>query len=187
MTTISASLTFLTPAEVEAARAGFREVYQLAFSLPPYSRDVGVADGFASSLVRHVDRAGFRALVAREHDTGQIVGFAYGYATSEGQWWHEQVARALDPDQVARWLEGAFELVEFAVTPRAQGQGLGSLLHDGLLRDLPFPKAVLSTMQSETVALRLYRQRGWVTLLENFIFPGGARNYLIMGKALGEG
>ncbi len=186
VTMISASLDFLTPAEVEAARADFRDVYQMAFSLPPYSRDAGVADGFASSLVRHVARDGFRALVAREQDTGHIVGFAYGYASGAGQWWHEQVARAMPPDQVERWLVGAFELVEFAVAPRAQGQGLGSQLHDGLLRELPYAKAVLSTMQSETVALRLYRKRGWVSLLQNFIFPGGARNYLIMGKDLGE-
>ena len=184
MTTISAGLAFLSPAEVEAARNEFREVYQQAFARPPYSRDAGVAESFAGSLAQQVTREGFRALVAREQDTGQIVGFAYGYATSPGQWWHEQVARHLPPEQIARWLSGAFELVEFAVAPRAQGQGLGSRLHDGVLADLPYRTAVLSTMQSETVALQLYRRRGWVTLLHNFIFPGGARAYLIMGKNL---
>lgn len=182
MTSISATLAYLTPAEVQAARGQLREVYLQAFAQPPYSRDAGVADGFAATLVRHLDREGFRALVAKEDDTGHIVGFAYGYATGPGQWWHEQVARAMPPEQIARWLSGAFELVEFAVLPRAQGQGLGSRLHDTLLQDLPFRTAVLSTMQSETVALQLYRKRGWVTLLQNFIFPGGARSYRIMGK-----
>jgi ribosomal protein S18 acetylase RimI-like enzyme len=182
---ISTSLAFLSPAEVEAARGEFREVYQLAFALPPYNRDAGVAESFAASLVRHVGRTGFRALVAREEGTGRILGFAYGYATGPGQWWHEQVARAMPPEQIERWLSGAFELVEFAVAPRAQGQGLGSQLHDELLQAVPFRTAVLSTMQSETVALKLYRKRGWVTLLQNFIFPGGARNYMIMGKDLG--
>lgn len=183
---ISTTLEFLSPAEVEAARAGFREVYQLAFARPPYSRDAGVADGFAASLMRQVTRDGFRALAAREQDTGALVGFAYGYATGPGQWWHEQVARAMPPEQIERWLLGAFELVEFAVAPRAQGQGLGSRLHDTLLQGLPYRTAVLSTMQSETVALHLYRRRGWVNLLEHFIFPGGARTYLIMGKDLRE-
>ena len=181
---ITATLAFLTPVEVSAARSQFREVYQQAFAAPPYSRDAGVADGFAGSLVRHVDREGFRALVARDADTGRIVGFAYGYATAPGQWWHEQVARAMTSAQLERWLLGAFELVEFAVAPHAQGQGLGSQLHDGLLRDLPYRTAVLSTMQAETTALQLYRKRGWVTLLDRFIFPGGARSYLIMGKDL---
>ena len=184
MTMISATLAFLSPAEVEAARSDFREVYQQAFALPPYNRDAGVADGFAASLVRHVDRAGFCALVARAADTGRMVGFAYGYATGPGQWWHEQVARAMSTEQIERWLDGAFELVEFAVSPSAQGQGLGSRLHDELLQVLDYRTAVLSTMQSETVALKLYRKRGWVTLLQNFIFPGGARNYMIMGKDL---
>jgi ribosomal protein S18 acetylase RimI-like enzyme len=113
-----------------------------------------------------------------------MVGFAYGYTTGPGQWWHEQVARAMPPEQIVRWLSGAFELVEFAVTPHAQGLGLGSQLHDSILRGLPNRTAVLSTMQSETVALKLYRKRGWVALLQNFIFPGGARTYLIMGKDL---
>lgn len=184
MTLLGATLAFLSPAEVEAARSDFREVYQAAFALPPYNRDAGVADGFAATLVRHVGRAGFRALVAREAETGRVLGFAYGYATGPGQWWHETVARAMPTEQIERWLEGAFELVEFAVSPHAQGQGLGSRLHDGLLQGLAYRTAVLSTMQSETVALKLYRKRGWVTLLDNFIFPGGARNYLIMGKDL---
>jgi ribosomal protein S18 acetylase RimI-like enzyme len=181
---ITTTLAFLSAAEVAAARSQLREVYQQAFAGPPYNRDAGVAEGFASSLVRHVGREGFRALVAREGGTGTIVGFAYGYGTEPGQWWHDQVARAMTAQQLERWLEGAFELVEFAVAPRAQGQGLGSQLHDTLLRDLPYRTAVLSTMQAETVALQLYRKRGWVALLERFIFPGGARNYLIMGKDL---
>ncbi len=181
---IEASLAFLSSDQVEAARSEFREVYQQAFAQPPYSRDAGVADGFAASLVRHVNRIGFRALVAREGGSGPIVGFAYGYGTGPGQWWHEQVARAMPPEQSERWLLGAFELVEFAVAPRAQGQRLGSRLHDTLLQDLPYRTAVLSTMQFETVALQLYRRRGWVPLLENFIFPGGARTYMIMGKDL---
>ncbi len=184
MTMISTTLAFLSPSEVEAARSEFREIYQLAFALPPYNRDAGVADGFAASLVRHVGREGFRAMVAREDGTGHLLGFAYGYATGPGQWWHEQVARAMPAELCERWLDGAFELVEFAVLPRAQGLGLGSRLHDGLLQVLPFRTAVLSTMQSETVALKLYRKRGWVTLLQNFIVPGGARNYMIMGKDL---
>ena len=183
---LSATLAYLNPAEVEAARDELREVYQLAFALPPYNRDAGVAEGFASSLVRHLGREGFRALVARDQAAGRVVGFAYGYVTGPGQWWHEQVARAMSPEQITRWLSGAFELVEFAVAPRAQGHGLGSRLHDTLLQDLPYRTAVLSTMQSETVALKLYRKRGWAPLLQNFIFPGGARNYMIMGKDLKE-
>lgn len=182
----STTLAYLSAAEVEAARDELREVYQLAFAPPPYNRDPGVAESFASSLVRHLGREGFRALAARDLAANRIVGFAYGYVTGPGQWWHEQVARAMTPDQITRWLSGAFELVEFAVSPYAQGQGLGSRLHDTLLQDLPYRTAVLSTMQSETVALKLYRRRGWVPLLQNFIFPGGARNYMIMGKDLRE-
>jgi ribosomal protein S18 acetylase RimI-like enzyme len=90
----------------------------------------------------------------------------------------------MDPAAAQRWLTDTFELVELAVAPHAQGRGIGSRLHDTLLADLPHQAAVLSTIQSETVALKLYRKRGWTVLLENFFFPGTSKPYIIMGLTL---
>jgi len=64
----------------------------------------------------------------------------------------------------------SFQLFEIAVTPKAQGQGIGSLLHDHLLSGVRHEKAALSTLQAETVAQRLYHKRGWVILREHFFF-----------------
>lgn len=179
------TLAFLEPAQVQAARPQFRAVYYTAFAAPPYSRPEAVADSFADSLARHVQRDGFRCAAGLD-ENGVVVGFAYGYTTSAGLWWHDLVARVMGPGLAREWLADSFELVEFAVAPEAQGRGLGSRLHDAVLAGLPHAAAVLSTMQAETTALQLYRRRGWQAVLHNFYFPGGSRPYLIMGKKLQE-
>ena len=121
---------------------------------------------------------------ALEGKTDPIVGFAYGYANTPDQWWHEQVARAVPTSMVAEWLMNSFRLVEIAVTPEVQRQGIGGLLHDHLLNGLPYQKAVLSTLAAETSAYWMYRKRGWEILLEYMRFPGVTRPYRIMGLEL---
>ncbi len=162
------------------------EVYRAAFASPPYCEGEAEVRRFVEeTLPRHVQRAGFRCCVARDQANGLVVGFAYGYTGQAGQWWHDIVARALDQVTTDRWLPGSFEFVELAVTPAAQGRGIGGRLHDALLEGLPHRTALLSTRRAGTPALRLYRRRGWVPVLENFVFPGGAEPYVILGLDLG--
>ena len=160
------------------------DVYREAFGPPPYNESEADVRLFAGSLGRRWRRSGFRYVAARDSRRGRIVGFAFGYTCKPGQWWRDTVVSALAPAAVNRWLANAFELVELAVTPAFQGHGFGSRLHDALLAGLPHKTAVLSTIQSETVALKLYRRRGWVTLLSDFAFPGGERTFRIMGREL---
>jgi GNAT superfamily N-acetyltransferase len=82
------------------------------------------------------------------------------------------------------WLESSFMLVEIAVDPDFQRQGIGGRLHDRLLQGLPHQRAVLSTLQGQTAAHHLYRSRGWIVLLEHFFFAGVPREYQIMGLEL---
>jgi hypothetical protein len=127
---------------------------------------------------------GFRIVAALERASGDVVGFAYGYENKPDQWWHVEVASAL-PRQIAEeWLCDSFRLVEMAVATGMQGRGVGGLLHDRLLEELPWPRAVLSTMAAETRAYRLYHQRGWVILLDDHFFPGVGRPYRVMGLDL---
>jgi GNAT superfamily N-acetyltransferase len=172
--------------QIEACRDQIVTIYRDAFSAPPYYRGEEEVLDFARSLPQVVEREGFRFIVAVEETTDEIVGFAYGYANTPGQWWHKEVAKAAEPEIVAKWLLGSFRLVEIAVTPRAQGQGVGGLLHDHLLSGLPYRKAVLSTVAAETNAHWMYQKRGWVVLLEEIFFPGVGRPYRIMGLELGK-
>jgi ribosomal protein S18 acetylase RimI-like enzyme len=169
--------------DLPEVREDIKEVYRWAFAGLPFNETEVDVDGFAYTLEQHARRAGFRGLIAYNGD-GALIGFAYGYTGHPGQWWYETVAASMSPDQIKRWLPDYFEFVELAVHPDAQGQGTGGQLHDRLLAGLPHATAALSTRQAETRALALYRRRGWVTLLENFHFPGNLDRWLIMGKDL---
>ena len=89
------------------------------------------------------------------------------------------------PEPVARnWLENNYQFVEIAVDPLFQGQGIGRRLHDQLLEGLDYRRALLSTLQADTVAHALYRTRGWIVLCEDLFFSGVPRRYQIMGLEL---
>jgi GNAT superfamily N-acetyltransferase len=175
-----------TNPQIQAFRDHFVTIYRDAFSAPPYGKKEKEVMDFARSLPQHVKREGFRIVVALE-ETGQVLGFAYGYTNTPDQFWHEKVVQVAPPQVVSEWLLNSFRLVEIAVAPKAQGQGIGGLLHGRLLSDLPCRKAVLSTLAAETNAYKMYCNRGWVILLEEIFFPGIARPYRIMGLELVEG
>jgi len=177
-----ATIELLEPAAALAIRPEVVRVYRAAFAAPPYGKTAAAAERFAGTFGRHAARAGFRLAAARAGS--HLAGFGYGYGSGPGQWWRDTVAAALGPALVARWLDGAFELVELAVLPADQGRGLGAALHDGLLAGLPQRTAVLSTIAVETAGLRLYRQRGWQVLHPGLRFPGVAEPYMIMGLDL---
>ena len=176
----------LTNQQMEAYQGQMLTIYRDAFVAPPYCKGEEEVADFAQSLPQHVNREGFRMVVTLEGKPDQIVGFAYGYANTPDQWWHAEAARAAQPSLVTEWLTNSFRLVEIAVTPEVQGQGVGGLLHDQLLSQLPYRKAVLSTLAAETNAYWMYRKRGWEVLLEGILFPGVTRPYRIMGLELIE-
>jgi GNAT superfamily N-acetyltransferase len=159
-------------------------VYRTVFTLPPYGEGEADVQDFAARFSDHIQRPGFRCCVARHDADGLIVGFAYGFTAEPGDGWWESVADGLTEDEVKTWLDDSFALAELAVTPEMQGRGLGGQLHDALLKDLPHRAAVLSTIQAETPAMRLYRKRGWVTLLRDFWLDGMTYPYVVMGLAL---
>jgi ribosomal protein S18 acetylase RimI-like enzyme len=173
-----------SPQRIAAFHDQLVALYRDAFAAPPYSKGKEEVVAFARSLPQHVRREGFRMVVAAIEEGNQVAGFVYGYTSTPDRWWHTHVARAMQPSMADKWLEDCFQLVEIAVTPTFQGQGIGGQLHDHMLNGLSHRKAVLSTAQAKTNAYRMYRRRGWVTLLEHFTFPGVQRPYQILGLDL---
>jgi ribosomal protein S18 acetylase RimI-like enzyme len=174
----------ISPGAAAKLSVGIVQVYAAAFGQPPYLRGEPETKAFADVFSRQLSRQGFRCIVAREGSHGALVGFVYGFTCQPGQWWHDQVIPHMNAAQRKRWLSYAFELTELAVLPSYQGNGIGGQLHDRVLSGLLQRTAVLSTMQTETSAMALYRKRGWQTLLTNFLFSGAARLYVILGKDL---
>lgn len=118
----------------------------------------------------------------------QIVAFSYGFHGDRGQWWHDLVRAALivrsGPGTAAAWLDDSFEVAEVHVRPRFQQRGIGRQMLHRLTGGLAERTAVLSTMDSESPARRLYRSLGFADLLTQYQFAGVAESYAVMGAAL---
>ena len=178
------NLSYIPPEQISHYRKDISNIYREAFAQPPYNQGESAVIRFSAALEHHKYRQGFRCVVARPSSNDPIVGFAFGYTVKPGQWWRDSVASAMKPRQAERWLSDCFELAELAVIPSYQGRGVGGELHETLLIDLPHQTAALSTIHAESNAIHLYRKRGWITLIEDLIFPGGLRGYMILGLDL---
>ncbi|MCW2598267.1 MAG: GCN5-related N-acetyltransferase [Frankiales bacterium] len=135
-----------------------------------------------SVVAAHLDRRGLRAVAALDGE--QLVGIGYGYRGAPGQWWHDQVRAAMDPELANRWLQDAFEVCELHVRPRLHGSGLGRDILLTLLSGTEAATAVLTTPDLETRARRFYRAGGWVDLVRNLTFPGDPRTFAVLGLDL---
>ena len=168
-------------AALDSCRDAIASVYATAFGV-----DADAAERFMTdALDRHCMYPGFSGLVAQD-ENGIVLGFTYGYHSKSGQWWHDLVHPSLEAAFHADWLDDAFEFVELAVAPGFQGRHIGSRLHDALLLNVPGRTALLSTLPGDTPATRLYRSRGWITLVSDFkYFPAG-EEVLLMGLRLEE-
>ena len=120
--------------------------------------------------------------------TGELVGFAYGFHGGGGQWWHDLVSRttaSILGSRAARdWFGDSLEIAEVHVLPGYQGRGTGLAMMLRLTAGRPERAAVLSTMDANTRARRLYRGLGFTDLLTDFTFPGTELPYAIMGAPL---
>ena len=120
--------------------------------------------------------------------TGELVGFAYGFHGGDGQWWHDLVshttASILGTRAADDWFGDSLEIAEVHVLPSHQGRGTGLAMMLRLTAGRPERAAVLSTMDANTRARRLYRGLGFTDLLTGFTFPGTELPYAIMGAPL---
>ena len=117
-----------------------------------------------------------------------LIGFAYGFHGGGGQWWHDLVSRAAASVLGARaaddWFGDSLEIAEVHVLPGYQGRGTGHAMMLRLTAGRPERAAVLSTMDANTRARRLYHGLGFTDLLTGFAFPGTDLPYAIMGAPL---
>ncbi len=144
-------------------------------------------------MERHARYPEFRGLAAvTEGDArggdGTIIGIGYGFPGQAGQWWHDMVAAAITAaagrGASQAWMANSFEIGELHVHPDHQGRGIGRRILVSLASGRPERTAVLSTLDAESRARRLYRSVGFTDLLTGFRFPGGGEPYAVMGVPL---
>jgi ribosomal protein S18 acetylase RimI-like enzyme len=131
----------------------------------------------------HTGYAGFACRAALRAD-GRLVGFAYGYTSTAGQWWHDLVRRAVTAEVAAGWMRDAFELSEMHVLPHYQGVGIGRRLLTSLAGAISHRAILLSTPDADTRAFRLYRSLGFIDLARGHLFPGDGRPFAVLGARL---
>lgn len=180
LTAMKVTVAELGPAEFRPAIDGFVAVY--AAAMKPPERMLAGRDII---MERHAANPGFRGLAALV-DENALAGFTYGFHGAPGQWWHDVVAGALalGPRDGRAYLDDSFEVAELHVIPAYQGMGIGRELLTRLTADRQERTAVLSTMDTESPARRLYRTAGFTDLLTGFRFSGGEPPYAVMGARL---
>jgi len=173
-------------------------IYALAMAAP-----AAEMAGRISIMERHTGHPAFRAVVAIQPgeqgrdpdragaaagDRRALIGFAYGFHGSAGQWWHDVVTDSLaarrGSEAAGRWLGDSFEFAEVHVHPDYQARGTGRAMMHALAAGRPERTAVLSTPHGQTRARRLYRSLGFADLMPAFSFPGAGPAYAIMGAVL---
>ena len=141
------------------------------------------SDTHLNRIKRHTGYKGFCGYAAV--DEGDIIGYAYGYSSLSGQYYHELLTDHLSSDGSDDWLNNCFEFVELAVHPKYRKRGIGAHLHDQLLKDLPFERAVLTTQTNNWPAISLYRSKGWVIISDSFLpLDDPEQPFIIFGKTL---
>ncbi|MBK1786149.1 GNAT family N-acetyltransferase [Prauserella cavernicola] len=185
MTRMSTGYTELTELTGDEFRARLPEALALYVAAMNYPQ--GTAEQRAPMWLTHALREGWRCVAALDADD-HLVGLAYGYRGTTGQWWHEQVRKGLagrESDQAAdAWLSDYFELTEIHVRPASQGKGTGEDLLRGLVDGVPQRNVLLSTPEGTSRAWKLYRRLGFTDVLRDYYFAGDPRAFAILGRAL---
>ncbi|MFE7747874.1 GNAT family N-acetyltransferase [Streptomyces sp. NPDC057428] len=167
----------MTGEALPAYADGIRRVYADAFSAPPWNEDPSAAALYVKRMNTDALRPGFTAALALEHGAGsppsgprgtgaraEVAGFATAWTTpaefpTDRSYGH--VRRALGPERVSRWLCGALEVDELAVSPAARGAGLGAALLTAVTESAPDGRCWLLTSLHAEATLRFYRRAGW--------------------------
>ncbi|MFJ2650676.1 GNAT family N-acetyltransferase [Streptomyces sp. NPDC087420] len=134
-------------------------------------------------VLRHLMYPGCRALGATT-DEGRLVGFVYGLPNDRAHWWSSVVEPYLRSAGTDSWLDDTFVITELHVHPGFQARGIGRALITTLTDAAAQPRSILSAIDIESPARRLYRMLGYEDLARRVLFPSAPKPYAVMGAPL---
>ncbi|MFE3829084.1 GNAT family N-acetyltransferase [Streptomyces sp. NPDC059092] len=153
-------------------------VQALAFGLS--DDEVGVRRHI---VLRHVLHRGCRALGATTA-SGRLVGFVYGMPNDRAHWWSTIVEPYLRASGSDGWLDDSFVITELHVHPGFQARGIGRTLITAITDAAAQPRSILSAIDVESPARKLYRTLGYEDLARRVHFPSAPKPYAVMGAPL---
>jgi ribosomal protein S18 acetylase RimI-like enzyme len=157
-------------------------VQALAFGLGP--EEVAIR---RQIVLRHLSYRGARAFGATTGEgplLGTLVGFVYGIPNDRSHWWSSVVEPYLRRTGNDEWLDDSFVITELHVHPDYQGRGIGRRLITAITETATEPRSILSAVDTDSPARRLYRSLGYVDLARPVHFPSAASPYAVMGAQL---
>ncbi|MFF1422810.1 GNAT family N-acetyltransferase [Streptomyces sp. NPDC058280] len=134
-------------------------------------------------VLRHLLYPGCRALGATTA-SGRLVGFVYGLPNDRAHWWSTIVEPYLRTTGSDGWLDDSFVITELHVHPEFQARGIGRALITTLANGAAQPRSILSAIDTESPARRLYRTLGYEDLARQVLFPSAPKPYAVMGAPL---
>lgn len=136
---------------------------------------------FKKALPVFMEKKGFLCFGAVD-TTKKLQGFCFGWESVAGGKFNTRVKNLLG-DEAKNWLEDCFEIVDIAVSPNYQGQGIGKKLLQYVLDKITNKRVLLQTHQEDTVASKMYIKQGWQTIVDQFEISEG-KYFRIFGKTL---
>ncbi|MQY15995.1 hypothetical protein SRB5_61870 [Streptomyces sp. RB5] len=134
-------------------------------------------------VLRHTANRGVRALGAT-NEQGRLVGFVYGMPNNRIYWWSTVVQPYLRAAGLDGWLDDSFVITELHVHPAYQQRGIGRELITRITDEATEPRSILSAIDVESPARRLYRSLGYRDLARRVLFPSAPSPYAVMGAEL---
>ncbi|MGW8552126.1 GNAT family N-acetyltransferase [Streptomyces tubercidicus] len=134
-------------------------------------------------VLRHLACPGARALGATTPE-GRLVGFVYGMPNDRAHWWSTVVQPYLRSEGLDHWLDDSFTITELHVHPAYQHRGAGRALITRITDEATEPRSILSAIDTESPARRLYRSLGYQDLARRVLFPSAPTPYAVMGAIL---
>ena len=125
---------------------------------PPRDRDAGAAR-FADRFRVQRRQPGY--VLAEARHGGYLVGYASGFPLRPSTSWWRNVTTALPGEVTAEHPGRTFALTELLVRAPWRRQGIGSALHDLVLRDRPEERATLTVPPAAVPAQAAFRAWGW--------------------------
>ncbi|MFS0752117.1 GNAT family N-acetyltransferase [Oceanobacillus sp. 1P07AA] len=113
-----------------------------------------------------------------------MIGFAYGYLSLKGQYYHNLIANHLNQQEYQDWLSNCYEVGEIIVDSPYRKSGYGRDLLDRLLKDATTNTAILTTQQDNMTAIQFYKNQHWEWIKQQFYPNEEGKAFAIFGKRL---
>lgn len=133
-------------------------------------------------LMRYPDFKGVTAI----DETGEVIGFAYGFTSRPGQVFRKEMEGVLPPEEIKRWMSNGFHLGGLIVSKHYRRFGVGSAIYEALIKELPHETSILMIGADNIPAQNLFLKKGWGVIEDSITVVPGLEPQIIMGKVLKE-